>query len=856
MNKTTDNNKKILKIIKKISIIVGSIFIGLLILLSVVAIVFEDKIADLFLGKIYQYTSTKISHKDVSFSLIRKFPYAALEIESLIVESPNQIKEPLLIADKVYLQTNIFDLIKGDYVIRRIAIHQATMNMIINTSGKDNWHIFIKEDSTQDNEVKIAINTISLSKIEYNYHNQQKNQATTILAKKISAKGDFDKSIFTANIKSNLFIDKFINDNIVYIQKQDLDLNTLLYINTEKEIYAIENGEFDFSFLSFHLNAAIENENNDYKINGQLTTEESSIENIFSILPENIKEKTAIFKPNGLLTCTIDFLGTIGTKVNIDLNANYHLKKGKIANIQTDISFSNINFSGTLQTNLPNWKQTTYINLTSFNAKLNDGNINLVSQIKNLEAPLINFDLKAQVNLEDWQNFMPKTYIHKAEGNANISVKFNHKFKRINNLSIHDFDNAQLLGEATFSNIFLQLKADNVALSNLSGEISVDNQAINAKRLEGIIKENHFTLKGRIENIFPYIVDSTETLKIIAYLDVPHFNMDAFLQDETQTSKQETNSLLTFPQQIYFDLAFSADKVTYHNFEAQKTIGRTIFNGKKMMLKDFEINTFNGKVKANSSLIKKENEQFDINCQASLENIDISQLFYAFDNFKQNQLTNKNIRGIANSNIDFKAIMQNNIKLLENSIQSSININIKNGELLHFKPLESLSKFVALDELQNIKFATLNTTIQISDRKITIPTIDIKNNVLNLTLYGSQTFDNEIDYHISLYLSELLSKKLKNKKQQNEDFGDVVEENSNKLRLNIMAIGTLDNPKFRLDKQTSKKGFQERIKEQNDIIRQEIQNKTENDKKEDIFSNQELNNSNKKQKELELDEDW
>ena len=116
MNKTTDNNKKILKIIKKISIIVGSIFIGLLILLSVVAIVFEDKIADLFLGKIYQYTSTKISHKDVSFSLIRKFPYAALEIESLIVESPNQIKEPLLIADKVYLQTNIFDLIKGDYV--------------------------------------------------------------------------------------------------------------------------------------------------------------------------------------------------------------------------------------------------------------------------------------------------------------------------------------------------------------------------------------------------------------------------------------------------------------------------------------------------------------------------------------------------------------------------------------------------------------------------------------------------------------------------------------------------------------------------------------------------------------------
>ena len=33
---------------------------------------------------------------------------------------------------------------------------------------------------------------------------------------------------------------------------------------------------------------------------------------------------------------------------------------------------------------------------------------------------------------------------------------------------------------------------------------------------------------------------------------------------------------------------------------------------------------------------------------------------------------------------------------------------------------------------------------------------------------------------------------------------------------------------------------------------QNIDYETENDKKEDIFSNQELNNSNKKQKELEL----
>ena len=53
---TPENRKKIVKKISKIAVIVVSMLVVFLLLLSIVAFAFEDKITDIFLHRIYQYT--------------------------------------------------------------------------------------------------------------------------------------------------------------------------------------------------------------------------------------------------------------------------------------------------------------------------------------------------------------------------------------------------------------------------------------------------------------------------------------------------------------------------------------------------------------------------------------------------------------------------------------------------------------------------------------------------------------------------------------------------------------------------------------------------------------------------------
>ena len=105
--------------------------------------------------------------------------------------------------------------------------------------------------------------------------------------------------------------------------------------------------------------------------------------------------------------------------------------------------------------------------------------------------------------------------------------------------------------------------------------------------------------------------------------------------------------------------------------------------------------------------------------------------------------------------------MSKQLEIDVNTVWSEIDFSIDNGELNNYKPLEALSKFVELEELKAIKFNRLQNSILVKNREIIIPRFKIQSTALNLSIAGTHTFDNDIDYHITLLLSEVLGREVK-----------------------------------------------------------------------------------------------
>jgi hypothetical protein len=185
-----------------------------------------------------------------------------------------------------------------------------------------------------------------------------------------------------------------------------------------------------------------------------------------------------------------------------------------------------------------------------------------------------------------------------------------------------------------------------------------------------------------------------------------------------------------------------------------------------------------------------------------LNNIDIQQSFLLFDNFGQSYLTQNNIKGNATVLADFQTTLGADLSVLPNSIKSDLQVNIENGELNDVESFQYLityikgNKWIAplvkeddfAEKLRHIKFSTLQNSIHIENSIISFPLMDIESSAMSITMEGTHSFDNVLDYRIGFDLKEVL---LNASSTAGEKSG---------RQIYLYMRGPIDNLEFGLDK--------------------------------------------------------
>ncbi len=215
---------------------------------------------------------------------------------------------------------------------------------------------------------------------------------------------------------------------------------------------------------------------------------------------------------------------------------------------------------------------------------------------------------------------------------------------------------------------------------------------------------------------------------------------------------------------------------------------------------------------------------FTINLKSSA--IDIQNVFTQFDNFGQTYLTDKHIKGKGDMGISFLAILDKNLTIIPSNIVAQADIAITNGSLTNQSTLMEVAVYLdetplvkkvvdtkmLKDKMNYVSFASLSNTIIIKEGVITIPKMQINTNVMDLSIGGTHTFEDQIDYHFSFVLRDILVKK------SDEEFGPVIDDGLGK-KIFLRMYGHLDNPKYELDKEERKVELKENILEEKQNVK-------------------------------------
>ncbi len=813
------------------SVIIG-LLLGIIILLALaiaVSYFYEDEVSQYLIEELNESLLTEVEVEDINFSLIKKFPKASLELKNVLAYSKDgyfkKIKEyntdTLFYAKSIYVQINIFDLIKKDLTINRIHFDQGNINLFVDHLGDPNYVFWNQDEKAKKNrEFNLELTDVKITRTNVLYCNNSTNLILKSKIDKVDFLGNFSSQNYLMKIRADQFIEELNIENIDYIINKDakvrLDLDIL------NDLIKLNNGSLNLDNLFFNVNGNIE-KNGSKRVDLLISGKDLNLRNfLMNLPPKVIKEFPNIIGQKGTATLNLSISGENIKLTKPHIEALFLLNNAQLFDLEREIRLSDVNIDGEFSNGKQNKAVSSKILFKTFSAKMESNLFEGSFELINFKDPQIKLDLLSELYFDEIQDLFQIDTIDIMEGFAKSQIHYSGSYKELRSFNFHDLFSKDYTVSVELSDGILKFKNHPLILNEISGNIDL-NRTLYTDSLFFKVNSNDFLIRGRISKLFEFF-NEKEIFNINARLYSRKLNLNE-LSLLFRTDNSEVAEGYRFPEKIALQLRLNIENFEVGKFYATQIKGNLNYKPKMFSLHEVSFNSMNGNVKAGGVIIQKYNNDFLLRTQSRLKNINMNKLFYSFNNFGQTFISNQNVEGNLNGDVYFSSEFSDKIKVHNHSVSSESDITVTDGELNNFEPMMGLSRFIDMDELKKIKFSTIKNTITIKNEQIIIPQMDIESSALNLTASGIHHFNSEYEYHVNILLSDILSGKMKRSKRKKQKDENIEEDKKGRMRLFLLVEGDKNKNKVRYDREAArterKANLKDEKKELKEILNQE-----------------------------------
>lgn len=812
-------SKNIYKRILKIALWFCVSIISIALVLFISAYLLQDKIAAYAVDKLNENLNTSLTYQKIHFSFISRFPDASLEFEDVNMKEvvPYKKKGTLFRARHFYARFNIWDIITGNYTIRKIEIIDGSVALKHFSDGTDNYQIFKSDTTTNDSGFNYDLNKVILKRVHFSLLGYKDHEHYAFTIKQGQAKGNFSDDVYNLKIDGDILIHQIMTDSINYLRKKEASVDFIFDVDNKNSTYKIKQGDLNLNKIPFFVEGLITYSDSIKKMDFNIKGNNLKLHDFIKELPAEYQNQMSDISTDGNFSFDFDIFGDFDSDAPFEMNLKASMKNGSLTKENSDINFKNLNFNLVYTNGGSSSLKNSKLYFKNFSTTHKMGQISGEFSIINLESPIINAKLKGTFNLADLTPFIGNEVIKTISGKAVADIILDLKLKQWSNIKSSDFIGSKSAGMINLNNVNIEIKDNPNQISGLNGVVLFSNTNLILERMNLNYGKTNFDIDGSLIDIFPYFFNSNYPLKAKVKVSTKNIDFDDLLK--SNSSDKSSDKKLNIPQNILAEVDFQANKIKFGKFTGTDLKTSIYFINGRLDIPSFKIFALDGNITANGKISKTNENTFFITLKAKIKDVNARKTFYAFDDFGQEPdgLTYNKINGTIDADIELVSEWNSDFSPRMDRLMVISDAVISNGEIRNYSTLEALSKYIKVSNLSEIKFETLKNVITIRNEVITIPEMEIKSNAVNLWISGTHTFKNEINYRIRILLSEVLGNKAKEANKNNQEF-DIEDDGLGKTTLYLLVTGTTDNPKFKYDTKAVKKKIAEDIKtEKNEI---------------------------------------
>lgn len=780
--------KWIKRIVLGLVALIALLFSGLVIAVTV----YEDEIVTYALQTVQGNLKTTSSIREADLTLWNNFPSVSIRFKDVYVEENSKAHDTLLFAKELYLSFDIVDLFSGKYNIDEIEAKDGSFNMRVDRKGLVNWDVWKPDTSSTPNEkFKIHLEDIVGENISYLYEDEQEKTFIDVKLNELQASGKFTEKQFLLDIETQAFMNVLYAGETEMLRKRKIGLDSEMQVNLDNNTFVIQTAELLLEEVPLNVTGSLDYGDHP-SIDLHIAETELELKEGILLLPNSLQVQLQPYAPSGDVKFNFDMNGPFE---NLAIFSKFSVKDGELVEINSGVDLHSIQ----LEANYVLKEGMDSVTIVNFQSVLGTGTLRGNGSIRNLNDPVLNLAVNAETNLGDVKGFFGWDSLAVCDGliSAQSTIQGKIAFQEAD--STFDWSQLHLNGRAQVTDGSFQWASSNGLFKNINGVFLLNGSDARVEQLNFNINDNNCNFSGDFYSIIPFFTTDNSVLTVQAHLYSNRLDLEKLL---SAAGSSDSELQIALPTTVKLNLTAQIDQFIFKSFNASNIKGTVNYANGNLAISPLSMNLANGSLAADFSLFPTSNGQFGVTCTGALNKIDIQQSFMLFDNFGQSYLTQNNIKGNATVLADFQTTLASDLSVLPNSIKSDLQVNIENGELNDVESFQYLiayikgNKWIAplvkedefAEKLRHIKFSTLQNSIHIENSIITFPLMDIESSAMSITMEGTHSFDNVLDYRIGFDLKEMLLK-------ASSTAGD-----KSGRQIYLYMRGPIDNLEFGLDK--------------------------------------------------------
>jgi hypothetical protein len=785
-----------LKTLRRILIYLLITLSTLLVALVVSALLFQDRIIQEFIREANKQLNTPVKIGKIEVSTFQDFPRISIVLNDVYIEDSHPGLYPLLTATRISFQMNPLEVWAGNYTVKGLKIENSETNLKLNNKGENNYSVVKKSTGKGASTVKFELKDVDLFNTKVHYIDINARQEMTFTSRQMVASVSTENDLYTIVAHGNLVTEKIQIDRTSVLNGKSFEVTSHLLYDDGKKILTINPSTLLLRKASFSVKGDYSWKNKNI-INLETKGENADIQTIVSLLPEELAKKLEKYESSGDVYFNSRLKGEISKtrtpSISIDFGFTdatiFHPDyKSRIEEASLEGSFAN--------SDLRNLRNAALV-LKNITGKLNNEPFTSNFIIQDFIDPDVICDFKGKMDAPSVLSFYPVESLQNVTGTLDVDLAFEGKIELLKNKATAQ--RVSTLGTVSMENISLDYGKEKIQLQNLNGDLQFSNNDLALSNVRGKLGNSDFLLNGFFKNIITFLLFEDQPIGIETdlksnFIDLNQIFAISFGNDE------DSSQPYTFSISRNLNLNFNCDikSLRYKKLHGRNLKGDLLVKNEMAVTRNFSMKAMGGNLELSGIVDAQNNKAIDVVTTAKLTDLYLDSVFYVFENFKQEFIQDKHLKGRASADVSMEMVLDQHLKLFSETLIADISTTIKKGELNNFEPMKKLSRYLDDEGLSKLRFSDLKNDIHIEKKVIYIPQMDIRSNVTDLTVSGTHTFDQRIDYRV---VTPLRKKKIKDAEAQLA----IEEDPRGGPKLFLKIVGTTDDYKISYDTEAVKR---------------------------------------------------